>query len=364
MNTQTNHLHGGNPNYFIRKFNLETKEFIDFSVNVNHFGPPEIILAAWDEFKSVIQKYPDISGKEVKKFYHHKFGLPEDSILTGNGSIECIYLVPRALKIKKVTIIQPSFFDYRKAFELINAKINMIQLSEKTEFSFPETDEIAKQLEKSDALIFGNPNNPTGTLSSVKKIIQLADQFPSKWFLIDEAFTQYVQNREKYSLLNADFVRKNIIVFQSLTKFYALPGLRLGIAFSHPETIARISHYKEPWTINGIAAAVCQKLPECESYEELTKQHCLDEQKRLFEKYAGLTSLKIYNPRANFFMAKWVGTNNLDDLIKHLLKLGIYIRDCRNFPGLENNFFRFAIRSSRENDLLFNTIQRLESSLI
>ena len=165
MNTQTNHLHGGNPNYFIRKFNLETKEFIDFSVNVNHFGPPEIILAAWDEFKSVIQKYPDISGKEVKKFYHHKFGLPEDSILTGNGSIECIYLVPRALKIKKVTIIQPSFFDYRKAFELINAKINMIQLSEKTEFSFPETDEIAKQLEKSDALIFGNPNNPTGTLN-------------------------------------------------------------------------------------------------------------------------------------------------------------------------------------------------------
>ena len=207
-------------------------------------------MAAWDEFKSVIQKYPDISGKEVKKFYHHKFGLPEDSILTGNGSIECIYLVPRALKIKKVTIIQPSFFDYRKAFELIDAEIQTIQLDEKTAFSFPEMDVLSDQLEKTDAIIFGNPNNPTGTSTTVENIIKLADLYPSKWILIDEAFTQYVNNRTKYSLLNADFTRKNIIVFQSLTKFYALPGLRLGIAFSHPETIEKISYYKEPWKKN------------------------------------------------------------------------------------------------------------------
>ena len=363
MKPQTNHLHGGNPSYFIKKFNLKTTELIDFSVNVNHIGPPEIILAAWNEFKSSIQKYPDISGKEVKEFYNHKFGLPEDTILTGSGSIECIYLVPRALKIKKVTIIEPSFFDYRKSFELIDAEINTIQLSEKTNFSFPEPDVLEKQLENSDAVIFGNPNNPTGTLTTVDNIIQLADQYPSKWFLIDEAFTQYVQNRDKYSLLNADFIRKNIIVFQSLTKFYAVPGLRLGIAFSHPQTIEKISYYKEPWTINGIAAAVCQKLPECEAYEKLTKRHCWEEQERLFERYSGLKTIKIYKPRANFFLAKWIGTSCLDDLIKHLLTLGIYIRDCRNFPGLENNFFRFAIRSSRENDLLFNTIRELESSL-
>ena len=363
MKTQTNHLHGGNPSYFLDKFNLETRELIDFSVNVNHIGPPELILAEWDDLKSFIHKYPDIDGKEGKKFYHDKFGLPEESILTGSGSIECIYLVPRALKIKKVTIIQPSFFDYRKAFELIDAEIQTIQLDEKTAFSFPEMDVLSDQLEKTDAIIFGNPNNPTGTSTTVENIIKLADLYPSKWILIDDAFTQYVNNRIKYSLLNADFTRKNIIVFQSLTKFYALPGLRLGIAFSHPETIEKISYYKEPWTINGIAAAVCKKLIQCEPYEKLTIQHCHNEQKRLYEKYSSLKSLKIFKPRANFFLAKWMGTSSLDDLIRHLLKLGIYIRDCRNFPGLENNFFRFAIRSLRENDLLFQIIKQIDTPL-
>ncbi len=343
--------HGGDPRSDLNRFGIDERTLLDFSVNLNSLGPPDIIRDIWPDLLNSIEGYPSVEGEGIAHYYCDMFGLSPENLIAANGSTEMIYLTPRALGLKSVVIITPSYHDYERASMLAGAKVTRLPLSAGDEFAFPEKGRIIEAVRDADGLWLGRPNNPTGTMVSKEYIFELAEEFPEKWFIVDEAFIQFVEGWEEKSLLK-DLIRPNILVLHSLTKFYAIAGLRLGGIAGGREAISRIKMAKEPWTVNGLADRVAPMLLGCKDYESRTRSLVSKERERIYKKLRESNGIRVFPPSANFFLCQWERGGNLDELIVHLLKNGVYVRDCRNFAGLEEGFFRFGLKSRENNDLL------------
>ncbi len=355
MNQPQKYQHGGNPANDLARLNLPEKPVLDFSVNLNPAGIPPVIREKWPEFIDTIENYPSVEGDGMAHYYQEKFGLSPKNVLAGNGSTELIYLVPRVLRLKHVLIITPSYHDYERASVSAGAEVEEFSLQPDNEFSLLDVDDLAESLKNADALWLGRPNNPSGTFLPKEIILDLADRFPDKWFIIDEAFIQFVDKWEEDCFIK-DPSRANIIVIHSLTKFYALAGLRMGGVVGAGKLISRLRASKEPWSINGIADKIAPLLLECSEYEQKSLKSISQERERIFKFLEEQEGIIPFPSCTDFFLCQWVGTKNLDDLIKHLLLNGVYIRDCRNFPGLKENFFRIGLRTPEENDQLISII--------
>jgi len=213
-----------------------------------------------------------------------------------------------------------------------------------------------------DAVCLANPNNPTSTVTPRADLLELARRHPDILFLVDEAFVQFLEHPDHVSLLDKSYLCPNLLVFHSLTKFYCLPGLRLGALVGHPDTLAKIRPFKEPWTVNAAAERVAGLLADCRSYERRTRELIAIERRKIAAALAGVPSIRLFPAAADFFLARWTA-GDLDDLLRPLLEEGFHVRDCRNFPGLEQNFFRFAVRAPAENQRFLRTLTRIASDV-
>ena len=355
MKTSNQYKHGGSPQLDMRRLGLPEKPVLDFSVNLNPLGPPPVIKERWPELFQTVEPYPSVLKDGVGCYYQQVCGISSNNFLAGNGSTELIYLAPRVLGFKRAAVLTPSFHDYERASRLAGSKVSGIPLSPENGFQPPPEGRLIEILETVDALWVAHPNNPTGNLISKELILSLAQRFPKKWFIVDEAFVQFLDDwREKSVLTEAP--RPNILVLHSLTKFYAVAGLRLGGIIGHEDVISRLKQAKEPWTVNGIANQVAALLIDCTDYEIETRLMVKNESHRVFHALEQMDGILPFPPSANFLLCQWQKTDNLDDLLANLLENGMYVRDCRNFQGLEENFFRVGFRTPDENNRLFEVI--------
>ncbi len=350
-------IHGGAPEETFARLGLMPRPVLDFSASVSPLGPPPEIIALWPELLAELTRYPDVDGRGVSRYYEQSHGVPSEAVLAGNGSTECLYLVPRMLNVSRVAVVTPSFHDYGRACELAGVQCTSVRLSATDQFTAPPTALLASALRDNDALLLGNPNNPTGTLFSASSLLALADAYPDKWLWVDEAFMSFLTHPEKHSLMAQAKRRKNVLVFRSLTKFYALAGLRLGAVIGHPEVIATLRRGKEPWTVNRLAERVAEKLPACQHYEAGLRTLVHRERQRIVNRLASSTCIRLFPGSVNFMLAQWTATADLDDLLRALMMKGIHVRDARNFEGLAANFFRFAIRKPEQNDRLLEALE-------
>ena len=357
MEFNSTHKHGGNPEADFKRFEIALKPVIDFSVNTSPLGPPPEIKEIWLSLYEEIKRYPSINGDGIKNYYEKHFDLQPEQILPGNGASEAIYLAFQVLAPGKILIVTPSFHDYSRAAYLNNVGIIPFPLNPAEDFTIADLKIIEQKLIAADALIVGNPNNPTGTLFSREELLYLANAYKTKWFFIDEAFIQFTDDYLRNSLLFTS-LPPNILVFHSLTKFYALPGLRLGGVIGHPDTISRLQSFKVPWSVNRLAEKIAPFLVSCDRYEKKVRQIVTGERKRIYNLLSTILGIKVFPSQANFLLAQWTATKNLDALLKELLHNGIHIRDCRNFAGLEDNYFRFAMLDAENNDRLLSNIIR------
>jgi threonine-phosphate decarboxylase len=355
IHSDSEYIHGGVPKTDMQRLDVAERRVLDFSVNLNFFGPPPIIEEKWPELFETIEQYPSVSGDGVARYYQSVCGVSLHNFLAGNGSTELIYLVARVIGYRRAAIITPSFHDYERASLLAGAEVVRYPLSPQNDFALPRKKDLVGMLENVDALWIARPNNPTGNLFSKTLVLELADQFPEKWFIVDEAFVQFLDDWKERSLLT-EKPKPNVLVLNSLTKFYAVAGLRLGGIVGHEDVISRMKHAKEPWAINGIADRVASLLSECADYDEKSRLAVNAEKERVFHALKDMDGLLPFSPSANYILCRWHKTGNLDPLLAHLLTNGVYIRDCRNFPGLEKNYFRLGLRIPEENDRLLSLI--------
>lgn len=324
----------------------DAARIIDFSVNLSPIAPP---IDGLSLDAAALGPYPSIDGAPLRDFYVSRFGLDRSCVVALNGAIEGIYLLPRALSCRRVLIPQPAFFDYSRACRLAGARTIPLPLKASEGFRYPDIDAIARALEGCDTLLTGRPNNPTGTLLPKEHILELADRFPDKMFIVDEAFIQYTEGFPGSSLMQEAQVYRNIAVIHSLTKFYALAGLRLGAAVAHPETIRKLYEVKEPWTVNAVAESVAGMLLQCGAWEESVRSVVGQGRHHFRTALSGHPLIDLSGGEANFFLATLKDGCMPDDLLGFLETRGIAVRDCRNFEGIGRDAFRFAIRSPEEN---------------
>jgi len=358
MKNDLQHQHGGRPERDFARLSVNPIPVLDFSVNLNPLGYPDVVRRNWPALIDHIDGYPSLDGDGLTRYIRERTGLSEDRILGGNGSTELIYLIPRALGLRRVAIVTPSYHDYTRASVLAGAEPIRVPLSPETGFQSPSAERLARGLQHADALWLGNPNNPTGTFLSRTFLEKLAAGHPGKWIIVDEAFMPFVPEWRDQSLAIPPMA-PNVIVVHSLTKFYALAGLRLGAVTASPKVVQMLRRNKEPWTVNGVADTLAPLLLQCDDFEIETHRLVIRERDRLYRALNEQKNLTAFPSRANFLLCRWERGTNLDPLLRRFLAGGICVRDCRNFPGLEGGYFRVAVRPQKETDRIVEQLPSL-----
>ncbi|MCP4252064.1 MAG: threonine-phosphate decarboxylase [Candidatus Scalindua sp.] len=351
--------HGGNIKQICDAYGLDPDEIIDFSASINPLGCPEVVRKAVSEQFNDVQHYPDSHSTDLRKTIAEKISCNESNVIIGNGSNELFYLIPRALKPGKGVLLQPTFAEFKDAFN--NSNIEVVEIiNEDKEFPIINPN-ISKLKSVKDGMVFlCNPNNPTGQLTRREDILELVNGNPNRTIVIDEAFMDFVDDDEKYSVIKDAPLMENLIVVRSLTKFYGFPGLRLGYLVTNESIINKLMRYKEPWTVNTIAQVAGMAAIKDEEFAVNTREYVSGEKAFLYEGLTKITGIHPFQPTVNFVLVRIeddvVTTSKIQN---HLLQNNILIRDCSNFVGLDESFFRVAVKTREDNRKLLNALKLL-----
>ena len=347
--------HGGNIYSFIEKEGLDQRSVIDFSASINPLGTSTNVIREIKKNLRNLIHYPDIHITRLTNKIAETLGVSEKSIVCGNGSTELIYLVPGIMGFRKVLIPQPTFSDYERACMIANPACAVIDyvLEHKNNFDITLENLMDKILDaKPDAVFLCNPNNPTGRLIKKTSLMEISEQAKKhKIYLIaDESFIDFCPGESV-----ADKVEGNpyLIVLKSMTKFYALAGLRLGYGIFPVHIAVMLKEHKEPWSVNTLAQTAGIAALDDNAYKERTMK-IVNKQKRVLEK--GLHSLGIdYVPsHANYYLLQTPGALNIAE---QLARKGIMVRNCSNFKGLDHRYLRIAVKSQKENQILLKYME-------
>ncbi len=352
------HKHGGDVRDAFERFGIPERAVVDFSVNTNPLGPPPEVLRIWQDARRIVERYPSAEGRKVVEFYSRRFAVAEECVVAGCGSMEFIYLLPQVIEPSSVTVLMPTFYNYSHALKVCGIEPEPLWLEPSKGFEV-EGVEFFSSLRECDMLWLCRPNNPTGTLVPKTVVLELLERLPRTIVVVDETFIQFAEGFPEESLIPEIERYENLVVLHSLTKFYGLAGLRVGALMSSPAVAERIRRAKPPWTVNTPAELAAERLTECGDYEKKTIRLVKEERRRLAERLKGLSGVRLFRSRANFFLARWQARRKLDHLLRELLLRGIYIRDCRNFPALEDGYFRFAVKMPHENDALLSALREI-----
>lgn len=349
--------HGGDIEASARSVGIEAKEIIDFSASINPLGPPPSARNAFIGSYREISRYPDPYGEKLKEALARRQGMKTAEVLVGNGSTQLLYLLCAALRPRTALVIGPAFSEYANALTLAGSNIRSLSLTVDDGFQF-STERLMAAWEKNcDLLVLATPNSLTGRLIPKREIENIARVaiIKKSFVLVDEAFIDFVENESvKMLVQNNPF----LIVLRSLTKYYALPGLRLGYLLGEARTVAQLAAYREPWSVNGPALSVALACLEDASFA--AKTECWLEQERTFL-LQGLTKLDGFHPfssRTNFLLVE-IDKRRSDalQLRSFLLRKKILIRACNSFAELGGDFFRVAVRRRKDNRRLLAALR-------
>ena len=338
--------HGGNIHLFRRKMGGEKQDVIDFSANINPLGPPEWLRSVLSRAVADLGHYPDPDCHDLIDSIASYGEYPRSQIVPANGSTELLYLLPRILPCKRVLIPVPAYIDYARAVRLAGKPVEEVVMSEQGGFNLDPL-QLVRHIKAQDLLIIGSPNNPTGALVRPTVIYQLASDFPETFFLVDEAFLDFVEDGE-----SVGGKLENIFTLNSLTKFFALPGLRLGYGVFSGEIANQLREHLPPWTVNSLAQTIGARALQDTSYHEQTRRTCTLLRESFTEKLRCISELTVHAGNANYIFIRLSGNLASREIADRLAGQGILIRCCDNYTGLDNSFIRVAVRTEAENSRL------------
>ncbi|MEH2461226.1 threonine-phosphate decarboxylase CobD [Nostoc sp.] len=339
--------HGGNLAWAAALAGCPPDAILDFSASISPLGPPNSAIAAIKSQIGNLKHYPDPNYSELRLALSHFHQLPPEWILPGNGSAELLTLIGRELAQLAATIlITPAFGDYYRTLAAYNAKVLECPLSLVVDKG---------QRTKDKGLLLNNPHNPTGKLFSRDYILPYLEQFAL--VVVDEAFMDFVPPNEEQSLIPVVQEYPNLVVLRSLTKFYSLPGLRLGYAIAHPDCLAKWQLWRDPWPVNTLAAAAAIAALQDTEFQQQTWAWLPPARNQLFQGLAKIPGLQPQASAANFLLVE--SQESTLQLQQQLLKYHqILIRDCLSFKELGDRFFRVAVREESDNQRLLTALKK------
>ena len=306
-----NGIHGGD--IYRNKVNM------DFSVNINPLGMPDTVEHVLRSAVERCSEYPDIEAAGLKTAVSNMLNIPKDYLVFGNGASEIFMGIVHALRLAKTVITVPSFYGYKYATQAVESDIVYFPLKEKNEF-LPDEELLEALTEDIDIVWLANPNNPTGKMVSKEYLKKLFNVCREKqiYVVLDECFIEFCGS--EYSMLSDIEMYENVLIVRAFTKIYAIPGVRLGYLVCSNEYVAR--------TVG---------------YVKKEREFLTDGLKKL--------GVHVYDSDTDFVLI--YSEKPLYDM---LLRRSILIRDCSNYEGLSEGFYRIAVKCHKENEQLLRVI--------
>lgn len=353
-------MHGGNVWQAEQFFGIPVHKLMDFSANINPLGPSPRAIEAVQRALEYIKFYPEPQAETLLKELAKQWSLPQDRLILGNGAAELIYALGRLLTPKRVLLPVPTFSEYAASFAA--SEQVPILLDRNEDFSL-KPEQLYSLLEPEDLLIICNPNNPTGQLVSKDMLLVLVNQAKAKgaWVMLDEAFMDFVYPQQ--SLLRELSAYPNLIIVRSLTKIYALPGLRLGYLAAAPRIIDELYKNLPPWRVNVLAQVAGLASLQDQIYLSQTLALVNQQRQYLIDGFNAIPGLKALPAAANFILVDCRQAGCTAAAIRdYLAPRGILVRLCDNFQGLDKYFFRVAVRNQEQNHILLTELQQFIAS--
>ncbi len=328
--------HGGAP---------QSESLIDFSVSTNPFGPPPDVLAAYHKASATLAFYPESYAATLTAAIAHHLGVAPGNVLAGNGSIQLIYLIARVLRPTRPFVVIPTFSEIANSLMTIGTVPAPIRLRRESYFQIDRNDVEEAIAHGADAVFLGRPNSPTGSMVDLASVAAIAERC---WCMIDEAFVEFADDPASAVALVKDYSR--LIVIRSMTKLYAIPGLRLGYLVASPDVIAELARALEPWAVSGPATAVgLACLAQSDRWRGELRSTLKVERAYLEQQLGALPDVTVFPSNANFLMFE---VSRPEAFRIHMLQHGIMVRDLAALPGAGPGLFRIAARSRADNDRL------------
>ena len=342
-------MHGGNLRKAQELYSLAT--FIDLSANINPFGPPLEVWTSIQQGMTDIVNYPDPESSALRKVLSKNFQIPTDSIMVGNGAGDLIFTIVQALKPKKVVIPLPTFSEYERAARSVGSEVSYIPLGSEGWAKFKQWDDLLwrEYLKECDILFLCSPHNPTGSVlpkDLFERILDLTKELGCR-ILFDESFLDFLPDNFRQSTRTYLEMNEHLIVLYSLTKFYSLPGLRLGTVFAHKSLLAAFDQCRDPWSVNVLAQHAGIAALEALNFPDDVREKLRASRAFFYQEFTdcGFSNLRLWPTTVNFALIE-VLNHTSGELIHHLGRLGILVRDCANFKGLSGDFIRVAIKDT------------------
>ncbi|MBO4842750.1 MAG: pyridoxal phosphate-dependent class II aminotransferase [Bacteroidales bacterium] len=324
----------------------------DFSSNVYAHVDLEPLKAHLRARLDDIGRYPEPEPYSLEKALAKRLGIDPAAVCVTAGATEAIYLIAHAFKGSHSTILAPTFSEYADACRLYAHSVAPVSVL------LPKKGRCAENRPPLHSLFWlCNPNNPTGTVIPKEQLVRAIEDNPETIFVIDQSYGFFTQE----TLLTAkEAIRyPNVIQLHSMTKRYAMPGLRLGYITAHPQLIEKIRSVRMPWSVNALAIAAGLYLTQHPDTARIDLTALLTETQRLRDRLNAIPGLTAEPTQTHFFLCR-LEKGRAADLKQRLAEeYGILIRDASNFEGLDEGCFRIATQTPEENDRLVEAIRNI-----
>lgn len=353
------HIHGGDIIGTAVRYGLAPEAIIDFSANINPLGPPPAVYEAIRANLPQIVHYPDPESRRLRAALAAYLDVPQPAIICGNGASELIFLLLAALAPRTVLLPVPSFSEYEIAARVAGATIRYLPLERRDNFTL-DLSRLKKAVCDVDLVFLCSPNNPVGNLLAGEQMAEAVRICTDRdvFTVVDESFLDFVPRWRTQTCLPLTGPGKPVFVLRSLTKFFALPGIRLGCGIGDPGLIASLSRRKDPWSVNFLAQVAGVAALGDEEYRDRTRQVIAGEREYLSAQADRIAGVRPYPAVANFLLLEIAGTGKTATAICDLLaRKGILVRNASSFPTLGEDFIRVAVRNRADNERFLTALR-------
>ncbi len=342
------HQHGGDVYRY--------KGCIDFSSNCNPLGTPAGVVEAVKESASKVSDYPDVRCQELREALAVYEDVSPSMLFLGNGAAEVIFALCLAKKPKKALIPAPTFAEYEQALSTVDCQTVHAYLKDEEGFSVGDDFIRAIDRERPQIVFLCNPNNPTGVVASadfLRRVLEACEK-AGALLALDECFNDFIQDRSQYTMKGYLAKHPSLFILKAFTKRYAMPGVRLGYGLSaDADLLERMAGAVQPWNVSSLAQAAGVAALKEEAYVDAGRRLVWEEQTYLKKELKEL-GFRLYDSRANYLLFY-----SQRPLWEDCKNQGVLIRDCSNYPGLSEGYYRVAVRTHEENEKLIQVLKNI-----
>jgi len=315
-----------------------------------------------ENLRAVI-RYPDPASRELKEVLSSQLRVSPEALLIGNGATEIIYSLCFLLRPRAVLVAEPTFGEYRRAAVAAGARVVYLPLSAGDGFRL-DGDQFSRYLPQVEMAFLCNPNNPVGNLLGERDLEIILEESlkHGTWMVVDESFLDFVREERRRSLVLEAARYPRLVVVKSLTKFFALPGLRLGYAAASPSVVRYVEARRDPWCVNILAQVAGAAALKDREFVVNTWKWLEEEKAYLYHGLAALPGVRPYPSEANFFLVDIRQTGwSSGRLADACARRRILVRDCSSFTGLGDGYIRVAVKERQANSTLLGVLGELLS---